>query len=165
MERDELIFENKDYCPLPAVEKSSSFEIKELFKKSLAFFVLILVSFLARSYFKTEVRNVASQAPQTDTELQTLELSPVLVNFTSSEGLRTAHVSAKIKTRYSHVKNKILNNQNEFHKHLLFILSEKEIENINKNKSQFEQQIVSQMNVFLPKGKVEKVVLHTKVLN
>ena len=76
-----------------------------------------------------------------------------------------AQVSAQIETRYPSIKKRFSKDHKKFNKHLLLVLSGKEIHEVTKNKSYFEKKLRSQMNVFLPHGNVEKVILHTKMLN
>ena len=160
-------FQNRNYCLLPFSQNTNLFAnqwLRRIFVGSL----LLLISFFVLGKVlweeKSQLAQLKAEPPKQNIPIQTFKLPSILVNFKSKEGIRMAQVSVQLETRSSSVKAKFLKDHQQLQKHLLLVLSGKEVKEMKKNKSYFEDKIRSQMNVFLTKGEVDKVTLYTKML-
>ena len=160
-------FKNRNYCRLPFSQNANLF-LNRWFRRIFVGASLALISLVALGkVFWTEESQLAQlkeETPKSNIPVQIFNLPSILVNFKSKEGIRMAQVSVQLETRSTSVKSKFLKDHQRLQKHLLLVLSGKEVQEMEKNKSYFENKIRSQMNVFLTKGEVDKVTLHTKML-
>ena len=114
------------------------------------------------------VESVALENKNTRTPAKALEnviFPPFPVNLKTSNGIATALVKIELKMDKLSAKKEILSKNQKFQKHLLLLLSGQNRGELSKNKSYFEEKIRSQFNVFLSRGSVEKVEIHTTLIN
>ena len=106
----------------------------------------------------TPVRNVASEP------LEKIHISEFFVNLKNDKGVRLARVSLDLEVTKKAVRKELLSNH-KMHKYILLLLSGKNSKDIQEKKSAYEKEILSHLNAFLSKGRVNKVVLYTTMVN
>ena len=114
------------------------------------------------------VKSVALENKNTGTPAKALEnvtFPPFPVNLKTSNGIAPTLVKIELKMDKLSAKKEILSKNQKFQKHLLLLLSGQNRGELSKNKSYFEEKIRSQFNVFLSRGSVEKVEIHTTLIN
>ena len=87
------------------------------------------------------------------------------VNLKTPGGVVPALVEVHLKTDKLPVKKEILVKSQKFQKYLLLLLSGQNKGDLQNNKSDFEEKIRSQFNVFLSQGAVQQVKIHTRLIN
>lgn len=98
-------------------------------------------------------------------DFEGLVFPPFPVNLKTQDGIVPALVRIELKTDKASAAREILKKNKKFKKHLLLLLSGRNKVDLKKNSAYFEAEIRSQFNVFLSRGAVEKVKIHTKLIN
>ena len=114
------------------------------------------------------VKSVALKNKNSRTPARALEnvtFPPFPVNLKTSNGIAPALVEIELKMNKPSAKKEVLLKNQKFQKHLLLLLSGQNRGELSKNKTYFEEKIRSQFNVFLTRGSVEKVEIHTTLIN
>ena len=90
---------------------------------------------------------------------------PLLVNLKGEDGPQLVRAQVSITLSEDSLEEDFLSKDKEFEKHLLFVLSGQEVKTLQEKRNYFEQQIRSQLNVFLSKNTVDGVHIQTERLN
>lgn len=88
-------------------------------------------------------------------DFKTFTSQPLIVNLKNKERPELTRIQVHIKTYKNSVKRELASESNLLRKQLLLILSGQDIKKIKKNKNDFEEKLVAQLNAFLSKGNIQ----------
>ncbi len=135
--------------------------------------LLILGMYLYTGVFTTHSQPLVSRsAPAVMQQViapshKVVKLDSFLIRLMAGQSSRLSRVNISLKVSDFQVKNNIKNSLKKVRNHLVFILStqdESVFADLNK-KTILEQHIINQLNLFLPKGKIEQIQLTQTFLN
>ena len=162
-------FQNKEQCQSSKRKEILSenwikkFLVFSSFTVFLCFFALKFLWFfnLNKSYPYLRFNKLSSE----EKNFEKAYILPLLVNLKGENGPQLVKAQVYITLSEDSLEEDFLSQNKEFEKHLLFILSGQEIKTLQKKRNYFEQQIRSQLNVFLSRNTVDGVRIQTEKLN
>ena len=164
-------FQNKDISVLKKREPLCEKNLKKLILISTVFvfssFLFLKIFFvfnfqtfkIAGDFFKPKSLLVKKTNPKPDYVL------PLLVNLQGKTGPKLAKIHVYITLNEKTFLEKFLSKNEQFKKHLLFVLSGQSVKTINKKKQYLENQIHTQFNSFLAEKPIQGIRIQTEMLN
>ena len=97
----------------------------------------------------------------------TIALNPFVIRLNTEQGFQLTKMEVALQANNSRVLEEIQNSINQVKDHLIFILSNKNTSVFNdiKKRQTLEQEIITQLNLFLVQGEIEKIQLTETILN
>ena len=127
------------------------------------FLCLLCVStgswFISTLFNKENNREIQS-LPNPAVSIQNkISLNPFLIRLKTKQGFQLTKVTVALQASDSQVLEEIQQSDNQVRDHLIFILSNQNTSTFNdlKKRQLLEQEIVTQLNLFLGKGEIQKI--------
>ena len=151
--------------PLKTSRKHHAFAMQKLFTWSFVLASTLMIFGKTFLHFSKKSVEASRQLGSKEQGFKNISLPDVLVSLKGKDGVRVGRISVELKVQKKKFKNSNFVNKNKVKKHLLLLLSGREVQEISVKKSYFEKELRMYLNAFLSEESIKTVTLKTKMLN